>query len=668
MCAYRRETIIDGMAHPVPRRSVEREPEEWLARLLVTDPPAFALLHRPESSTGPEAVDVLIGEAITSDLLSELPLEDGSVATGSRHELLALLPFRQIRERGFACVDDGEPIRSIVVREQGRIPLSGVLRGIPNAPLTLYRTDFTPDEATYGATVQRVIDEDIGRGEGSNFVMKRTCIAEIVDYSPCQALKLFRRLLLKESGAYWTFIVHTGDRTFVGATPERHVTLDGGTLAMNPISGTLRYPPTGPHLDEVMKFLADRKETEELCMVVDEELKMMAKICESGGSVSGPYLKEMARLAHTEYLITGRSLLDPRQILRETMFAPTVTGSPLENACRVIARREPTGRGYYSGALALMGRDRSGRSVLDSSILIRTADITRSGHARIGVGATLVRLSDPAAEITETHTKAAGMLSALSDSEPSEQTTDAGPEGGGRPRFARHPRIRSALATRNATLARYWLTPESARDYTLPQLAGRRILIVDAEDTFTAMLAQFLRGLGLVVAVHPYDAVPELKDWDLVVVGPGPGDPLDVTDPRIVALHSTIEYLLHGDRPFLTVCLAHQVLAARLGLEVRRREVPNQGVQGRVDLFGRPERVGFYNTFSAHCLHETITSSLVPDPIEVSRDDRTGVVHALRGTEFASVQFHPESLLTQHGSTILSDLITHLVRPGAHNA
>ncbi|MFO7115698.1 chorismate-binding protein, partial [Pseudomonas aeruginosa] len=52
-------------------------------------------------------------------------------------------------------------------------------------------------------------------------------------------------------------------------------------------------------------------------------------------------------------------------------FAPTVTGSPLESACRVIRRYEPQGRGYYSGVAALIGGDGQGGRTLDSAILIR---------------------------------------------------------------------------------------------------------------------------------------------------------------------------------------------------------------------------------------------------------------------------------------------------------
>ncbi len=92
-------------------------------------------------------------------------------------------------------------------------------------------------------------------------------------------------------------------------------------------------------------------------MVVDEELKMMCDICHEGGQVLGPFLKPMTHLVHTEYLLAGRTDRDVRDVLRDTMFAATVTGSPVENACRLIKKYETEGRGYYGAALALLGRD-----------------------------------------------------------------------------------------------------------------------------------------------------------------------------------------------------------------------------------------------------------------------------------------------------------------------
>ena len=95
-------------------------------------------------------------------------------------------------------------------------------------------------------------------------------------------------------------------------------------------------------------------------MVVDEELKMMCDICNEGGQVLGPFLKPMTHLVHTEYLLAGRTARDVREVLRDTMYAATVTGSPVENACRLIREYEPEGRGYYGAALALLGRDADG--------------------------------------------------------------------------------------------------------------------------------------------------------------------------------------------------------------------------------------------------------------------------------------------------------------------
>lgn len=640
-----------------------------LRQVLAADPPPFALLHRPQSAAGPHRVDILVGEATTVDRLADLPLHDGPPPGGvePRHELLALVPYRQITERDFDCRDDGEPILALTVHRQGSVTVADALRCIPEVPIALNDMSFDVDDQAYAATVRAVLADEIGRGEGSNFVVQRSFVATIPHYFPRKALAIFRRLLEGESGAYWTFLVHTGARTFVGATPERHVSLERGEVMMNPISGTYRYPPTGPRLADVLRFLSDRKESDELYMVVDEELKMMARVCGAGGQVLGPYLKEMGRLAHTEYLIRGRSTRDVRDILRETMFAPTVTGSPIENACRVIARHEAGGRGYYSGYAALIGRDPDGQRALDASILIRTADIDRTGRVRIGVGATLVRLSDPDAEVAETAAKAAGVLAALGVDGRGRAPRDAGAAGGVPPAPAPtepiggHPDVRAALLARNATLARFWLEPEDARARIEPALAGLRVLVVDAEDTFTAMLAQQLRALGLVVSICAHRAISDPSRFDLVVVGPGPGDPRAHDDPKIAALRRFTRRLLDAGPPFLSVCLGHQVLSGLLGLELVRRRVPNQGVQREVDLFGRRERVGFYNTFAARCAQDRHFAGRLAGAVEVSRERRSGEVHALRGSRFASLQFHPESLLTENGSAIVSELITPLV-------
>ncbi|MGW5865324.1 anthranilate synthase family protein [Streptomyces sp. NPDC055239] len=607
---------------------------------LVDDDRPFAVLRRRTPGHDHGTVEVLIGEVGTYDRLADIPDEG-----------LALVPFRQIRERGFDVRDDGTPLAVLTPDETYELPLADALSTLPTHDVRVEGGAFDVDDAAYGEIVGRVLREEIGRGEGANFVIRRTYEGEIPGFGRADALALFRRLLVGERGAYWTYVVHTGDRTLVGASPEVHVRMSGGTVVMNPISGTYRYPADGPTADDLLGFLADGKETEELSMVVDEELKMMCTVGDMGGVVVGPRLKEMAHLAHTEYELRGKSSLDVREVLKETMFAATVTGSPVQNACRVIERHEAGGRGYYAGALALIGRDAGGAQTLDSPILIRTADISADGKLRVPVGATLVRGSDPAGEVAETHAKAAGVLAALGvrPGRPRDEHV--------RPALADDPRVRAALDGRRAGLAPFWLRMQEVT----AELTGHA-LVIDGEDTFTAMLAHLLRSSGLTVSVRRYDE-PGLRETvrkheGPLVLGPGPGNPSDSTDPKMSFLRSlTAEAVRDHRHGVLGVCLGHELLAAELGLEIVRKEVPYQGAQTRIDLFGRPETVGFYNSFVAHCDEET-SLELAAHGIEVSRDPATGEVHALRGHGFAGVQFHPESVLSLRGTAIVRELLT----------
>ncbi|MEU3369743.1 anthranilate synthase family protein [Streptomyces sp. NPDC006711] len=607
-----------------------------IQRLLEENCPPFALLRRRTPGRDHDTVEVLIGPVHEVERLADLPV-------GER-PALALVPFRQIRERGFDVRDDETPLAVLVADERYELPLADVLAALPAHEVRVEGGGFDVGDEEYASTVRRVVDDEIGRGEGANFVIRRTYTGEIPGFCRADALALFGRLLAGERGAYWTYVVHTGDRVLVGASPEVHVRMSGGTVVMNPISGTYRYPAGGPTADGLLAFLADRKETDELSMVVDEELKMMCTVGDMGGVVIGPRLKEMAHLAHTEYELRGRSSLDVRDVLRETMFAATVTGSPVQNACRVIERYEHGGRGYYAGALALLGQDAGGNQTLDSPILIRTADIAASGRLRVPVGATLVRHSDPAGEVAETHAKAAGVLAALGV-RPARPATEPG-----QARLADDPRVRAALDGRRAGLAPFWL-----RMRDRPQAPAGSALVVDGEDTFTAMLAHMLRSLGLDVAVLRYDA-PGLRERvrgheGPLVLGPGPGDPLDADDPKMRLLRPLAAELLRSHRHgLLGVCLGHELIAAELGLEIVRKQEPHQGAQAVIDLFGREETVGFYNSFAARC-------EVAPSGVEVSLDPVTREVHALRGPGYAGIQFHPESVLTLRGPEVVRELL-----------
>jgi 2-amino-4-deoxychorismate synthase len=631
-----------------------------LGRLLEPDAPPFALLRR-EREPG---VELLLGDLVDVERLADLPLPEREPS--HHHHLLALVPFRQVRERGFACHDDGTPLRCLRVTSTVLLDPAEVAECLPEGPIVAGNGRFDPDDEAYAAIVERVVRDEIGHGEGANFVIRRDFSCDLSGPANRTALALFRRLLAAEQGAYWTFVVHAGDRTLVGATPERHVTMQGEQVTMNPISGTYRYPPQGPTVEGLLAFLADRKETDELYMVVDEELKQMSAAGDLGGRVLGPYLKQMGHLAHTEYLLAGRSSLDVGEVLRATMFAATVTGSPVENACRVIADHEATGRGWYAGVLALIGRDARGLPTLDAPILIRTLYLRAEGgavRATLPVGATIVRHSRPAGEVAETHAKAAALLSALGlapddGARGGAAPGGAGPDGAGRPALpdlAADPRVVAALAARNDALARFWLDPQDGAALA-PELAGRSALLVDAEDDWTQMLAHMLRRLGLAVTVRRWSEFgPAPTGHDLLVAGPGPGDPRELAQPRMAALHGLLRERLRQRRPLLAVCLSHQILGGLLGFPLVRREEPGQGTQREVDLFGRHERAGFYNSFALRL------PARPPSGVEVAQDPVTGEVDALRGPGFASTQFHLESVLTSNGVDLLRQFLGTLM-------
>jgi phenazine biosynthesis protein phzE len=217
------------------------------------------------------------------------------------------------------------------------------------------------------------------------------------------------------------------------------------------------------------------------------------------------------------------------------------------------------------------------------------------------------------------------------------------------------------LSARNDHLARFWLDERPAGALVVPALAGRRVVVVDAEDTFTGMLAHQLRALGLRVSVVPWTA-PAWGDADLVIAGPGPGDPTDPASPKMAAMRAVVTARLVDGRPLLGVCLGHQILSSLLGLGMRRRDSPYQGVQEVVELFGVPRRVGFYSTFTPTAPSPVLETAYGPVGLARAGD---GSVHALRGSTFAGVQFHPESVLSEDGLAALSDLLLHVLVPVA---
>lgn len=607
----------------------------------------FALIRRQDE----KRVLYLSGSLSRHDHLADIHRGKGSVADDT-FDTLSIIPFHQVRELGFEARAKGEKILTLNVEAQETIALDALLASLPDEEMSLAKDVVaTPDDAGFAAMTQRIIDDEIGNGAGCNFVVPRFFRGQIDGFGLNKALSIYRRLLQNEYGAYWTFLYFTGDQYFIGATPERHLSSKGGQVKMNPISGTFRKmehaeDKAGPALS---LFLADQKEIFELLMVVDEELKMMAELCSEGGQVVGPMIKEMSKLLHTEYVLVGRSRRDIVEMLRESMFAATVVGSPIENACRVNYRHQSESRRYYGSALALMGRDADG-DTLDSPITIRMAEIAPDGCFEIGAGATIVRDSDPESETAETAAKARGMLAALGVRRgASEPVYKLGTAVYGEDQMIR-------LSSRNARLSRFWIEEQDATNPVDQRLRGKSAVIIDNEDSFTRMLAHMLRALGLSARiVRNADFDPVRDDADVIVLGPGPGDPRDHSDVRIAKASALCRSYLSAEKPLFCVCLGHQILCDSLGFALGKKQRPFQGAQEIIDLFGYPERVGFYNTFTGKMDSNN-------RGLEISRDEQTGEIHALRGSHYVGLQFHPESILTTNGLRIVQDVMNHLLK------
>jgi phenazine biosynthesis protein phzE len=236
--------------------------------------------------------------------------------------------------------------------------------------------------------------------------------------------------------------------------------------------------------------------------------------------------------------------------------------------------------------------------------------------------------------------------------------------------------VRAALDSRNEALASFWLQEHAPGRFAVPELSGRSVLIVDNEDAFTSMLAVQLRALGLDVTRTPYTDVygparpaehgdagstdsaadaGRAEDFDLVVLGPGPGDPRDPGLPQAQVARRLVQRLLALRRPLLAVCLGHQLLCAELGFELVRLPEPHQGRQIDVDLFGRREPVGFYNSFAA------LAPRNAPPGMELATAPGSRRIVALRGRALAGVQFHAESIFTRDGLGILRREIERLL-------
>ena len=190
---------------------------------------------------------------------------------------------------------------------------------------------------------------------------------------------------------------------------------------------------------------------------------------------------------------------------------------------------------------------------------------------------------------------------------------------------------------------------------------GFRVLVVDNYDSFTYNLVQCLLALGAECLVRHNDAtsvsdVVESKP-DGILISPGPGTPSDagVTLELIRALAGSI--------PMLGVCLGHQALAQAFGARIEQAAAPVHGKTSLVSHDGRGVFRELPSPFEATRYHSLLVAAAsVPEMLEVSARAPGGEIMGLRHRQLRleGVQFHPESILTEHGPQLVQNWLSSL--------
>src|SRR5215207_1242781 len=207
---------------------------------------AWAIIRRSTRAGDRDTVGLVGGTRRDVESIMDVELETGIPQTDHIADRLLAIPFRQVRERGFEAHDDGTPLVVVEVQSEQEFTVAEVVEAIDDSEVTFADSGgFETDDEEYAKLVESVIADEIGQGEGANLVIGRHYRATVADWGADKALTVFRRLLQRERGAYWTYVFFTGDRYLIGASPERHVSIHGGDVRMNPISGTFRIPRDG---------------------------------------------------------------------------------------------------------------------------------------------------------------------------------------------------------------------------------------------------------------------------------------------------------------------------------------------------------------------------------------------------------------------------------------
>jgi len=185
------------------------------------------------------------------------------------------------------------------------------------------------------------------------------------------------------------------------------------------------------------------------------------------------------------------------------------------------------------------------------------------------------------------------------------------------------------------------------------------VLVIDNYDSFTYNLVQYLGELGADVRVMRNDAVSVDEVVSAaatqIVISPGPGR------PEHAGVTMDVIRRLGPSTPILGVCLGHQAIGAAFGGDVVRATVPMHGKTSTIVHDGRGVFSGIPGPFVASRYHSLVVSAAsLPGDLDVSaRTEDDGVIMGLRHKSWPvhGVQFHPESILTGEGKTILRNFL-----------
>ena len=453
------------------------------------------------------------------------------------------------------------------------------------------------------AALVRVARESFKRGDLFEVVPGQTFYSG----SPRPPSELFRRLREWNPSPYG-FLISLGEAEYlVGASPEMYVRVDGDRVETCPISGTIARgrDPIGDAA-QILALLSSAKDASELTMCTDVDRNDKSRICVPGSvRVIGRRQIEMySRLIHTVDHVEGRLLpgLDALDAFLAHTWAVTVTGAPKPWAMQFIEDHERSARAWYGGAVGLVGFDGN----LNTGLTLRTVRV-KDGIAEVRVGATL-------------------------------STTPIPTRRSARRISRRRPSSTPCAARPRTATAESVEAPQPGR--------GKRILLVDHQDSFVHTLANYLRQTGAAVttlrAGFPVEAVDALAP-DLAVLSPGPGTPGDFD------VSGTLRTLLERGIPVFGVCLGLQGMVEHFGGALDVLDYPMHGKASRIRVVGGRLFEGLPKEFAAGRYHSLFAiRDRLPADLVVTAETEDGVIMAVehRTLPLAAVQFHPESILT----------------------